>query len=74
VALEIHAGFACELRKGETAHLQVIVDSSNSNIALVQMAAMRDCFGHADGGCFAVPKVTGITKAWEQFIEWGSAT
>jgi len=35
VGLEIHAGFAQNLRKGQTAPLQVIVDATNSNTALV---------------------------------------
>ncbi len=35
VALKINGGFAQDLRKGQTARLQVIVDSSNSNTALV---------------------------------------
>lgn len=35
IALQINAGFAQDLRKGQTAHLQVIVDSSNSNTALI---------------------------------------
>jgi ABC-2 type transport system permease protein len=35
VGLEIHAGFAQNLRKGQTAPLQVIVDSTNSNTALI---------------------------------------
>ncbi|MDE3051549.1 MAG: ABC transporter permease [Nitrospirota bacterium] len=35
MALQINAGFAEDLRKGQTAHLQVIVDSSNSNTALI---------------------------------------
>lgn len=35
VALQINAGFAQDLRKGRTAHLQLIVDSSNSNTALI---------------------------------------
>jgi len=35
VGLEIHAGFAQKLRKGETAPLQVIVDATNSNTALI---------------------------------------
>ena len=33
--LEIHAGFAQQLRKGGTAPLQVIVDATNSNTALI---------------------------------------
>jgi ABC-2 type transport system permease protein len=33
--LEIDAGFAQQLRKGETAPLQVIVDATNSNTALI---------------------------------------
>jgi ABC-2 type transport system permease protein len=35
VGLEIHAGFAQNLRKGQTAFLQVIVDATNSNTALI---------------------------------------
>jgi ABC-2 type transport system permease protein len=35
VGMEIDAGFAQKLRKGETAPLQVIVDATNSNTALI---------------------------------------
>lgn len=35
VGLEIHAGFAQQLHKGQTAPLQVIVDATNSNTALI---------------------------------------
>lgn len=35
IALQINAGFAQSLRKGETAPLQVIVDATNSNTALI---------------------------------------
>jgi len=35
LALQMNAGFAQDLRKGQTARLQVIVDSSNSNTALI---------------------------------------
>ena len=35
LVLEIDAGFAQKLRKGETAPLQVIVDATNSNTALI---------------------------------------
>jgi len=35
VALQIHPGFAENLRKGQTAPLQVIVDATNSNTALI---------------------------------------
>jgi len=35
MAIRINAGFAREIRKGQTAHIQVIIDSSNSNTALV---------------------------------------
>lgn len=37
VALHIHPGFGSDLRKGKTAPLQVILDGSNSNIALVAL-------------------------------------
>ena len=35
IGIEIHAGFAHSLLKGETAPLQVIVDATNSNTALI---------------------------------------
>ena len=35
IGLEIHPGFAQNLRKGQTAPLQVIVDATNSNTALI---------------------------------------
>jgi ABC-2 type transport system permease protein len=35
VAIELDAGFAAKLRKGETAPVQVIVDATNSNTALI---------------------------------------
>jgi ABC-2 type transport system permease protein len=35
IGLEIHAGFAQNLRKGQTAPLQVILDATNSNTALI---------------------------------------
>jgi ABC-2 type transport system permease protein len=37
IALEIHAGFAQKLRKGQTASVQVILDGTNSNTALVAL-------------------------------------
>jgi ABC-2 type transport system permease protein len=37
VALHINAGFGSHLRKGETAPLQIILDGTNSNIALVAL-------------------------------------
>jgi ABC-2 type transport system permease protein len=38
IGLEINAGFARNLRKGQTAPLQVIVDATNSNTALIASA------------------------------------
>jgi ABC-2 type transport system permease protein len=38
IGLEINAGFAEKLRKGQTAPLQVIVDATNSNTALIASA------------------------------------
>ena len=38
IGLEIDAGFAQKLRKGQTAPLQVIVDATNSNTALIASA------------------------------------
>ncbi len=37
LALQINAGFSEQLRKGQTANVQVIVDASNSNTALVSL-------------------------------------
>jgi ABC-2 type transport system permease protein len=42
VALQINAGFAQDLRKGQTAHVQVIVDSSNSNTALIAVGYVNE--------------------------------
>ncbi len=45
VALQINAGFAQDLRKGQTARLQVIVDSSNSNTALIAVGYINQIAG-----------------------------
>ncbi|GFO55291.1 transport permease protein [Geomonas sp. Red276] len=45
MAVEIDAGFARLLGKGETAHLQVIVDASNSNTALVGLGYLNEVAG-----------------------------
>lgn len=45
VALQINAGFAQNLRKGQTARLQVIVDSSNSNTALIAVGYINQIAG-----------------------------
>jgi ABC-2 type transport system permease protein len=45
VALQINAGFAQDLRKGQTAHLQLIVDSSNSNTALIAVGYVNQIAG-----------------------------
>jgi ABC-2 type transport system permease protein len=37
VAIQIHAGFTQNLRKGQTAPVQVIVDGTNSNTALIAL-------------------------------------
>ncbi len=48
LGLEIDAGFAQKLRKGETAPLQVIVDATNSNTALIASAYVTQiAFGFA---------------------------
>ena len=46
VALEIHPGFAALLRKGQTAPLQVVVDATNSNTALIALGYVNQI---ADG-------------------------
>jgi ABC-2 type transport system permease protein len=45
VALHIQAGFAQDVRKGQTARLQVIVDSSNSNTALIAVGYVNQIAG-----------------------------
>src|SRR5260370_12316756 len=48
VALQINPGFAENLRKGQTAPLQVIVDATNSNTPLTASAyIMHICLGFA---------------------------
>ena len=50
VGIEIDAGFAQKLRKGETAPVQVIVDATNSNTALIASAYITQiAFGFAQG-------------------------
>ena len=45
VAIQINAGFAQLLRKGETAPVQVIVDSTNSNTALLAVGYISQIAG-----------------------------
>jgi len=45
VALQINAGFAEKLRKGQTAPLQVIVDGTNSNTALIAVGYLGQIAG-----------------------------
>ncbi len=45
VALQIHPGFAENLRKGQTAPLQVIVDGTNSNTALIAVGYLGQIAG-----------------------------
>lgn len=45
VALQINAGFAQDLGKGQTARVQVIVDSSNSNTALIGVGYINQIVG-----------------------------
>lgn len=42
MAIQINEGFARDIRKGRTAHLQVIVDSTNSNTALVGLGYVNE--------------------------------
>jgi ABC-2 type transport system permease protein len=42
MAIQINSGFARNLGKGETAHIQVIVDSSNSNTALIGLGYINE--------------------------------
>lgn len=42
LAMQINAGFAQNLGKGQTAHIQVVVDSSNSNTALIGLGYINE--------------------------------
>jgi ABC-2 type transport system permease protein len=42
MAIQINSGFAQNVRKGQTAHMQVIVDSSNSNTALIGLGYVNE--------------------------------
>jgi ABC-2 type transport system permease protein len=46
LAMQINAGFAQDLGKGQTAHLQVIVDSSDSNTALIGLGYVNQLTGN----------------------------
>ena|SRR3974390_1601376 len=46
MAIRINAGFAQNIRKGQTAHIQVIVDSANSNTALIGLGYLNAVTGH----------------------------
>lgn len=51
LAIQIHAGFAQQLRKGQTAPVQVIVDGTNSNTALIALgyvSQIADRFGREE--------------------------
>jgi len=45
LAMQINAGFAQILGKGQTAHIQVIVDSSSSNTALIGLGYVNEVAG-----------------------------
>ena len=42
MAIQINSGFARNVRKGQTAHIQVIVDSTNSNTALIGLGYVNE--------------------------------
>lgn len=42
MAIQINSGFAQNIRKGQTAHIQVIVDSTNSNTALIGLGYVNE--------------------------------
>ncbi|MDD2582801.1 MAG: ABC transporter permease [Desulfuromonadaceae bacterium] len=46
MAIQINSGFAQNVRKGQTAHIQVIVDSSNSNTALIGLGYVNEVTGN----------------------------
>jgi ABC-2 type transport system permease protein len=45
MAIQINSGFAQKIRKGQTAHIQVLVDSSNSNTALIGLGYVNEVTG-----------------------------
>ena len=46
LAIQINAGFARDLGKGQTAHLQVVADSSNSNTAVIGLGYVNTVAGN----------------------------
>ncbi|HSB32121.1 MAG TPA: ABC transporter permease [Candidatus Sulfobium mesophilum] len=46
LAMQINAGFAQNLGKGQTAHIQLIVDSSSSNTALIGLGYVNQVAGN----------------------------
>jgi ABC-2 type transport system permease protein len=46
MAIQINSGFAQNVRKGQTAHIQVIVDSTNSNTALIGLGYVNEVTGN----------------------------
>jgi len=46
MAIQINAGFAQDIRKGQTAHVQLIVDSANSNTALMGLGYVNEVTGN----------------------------
>lgn len=77
VGIRIHAGFARILRKGETAPLQVVLDGTNSNTALIALGYVnqiasrygadyaRDRVGRINPGLLALmPAVQLVERPW----------
>ena len=46
MAIQINSGFTQNVRKGQTAHIQVIVDSTNSNTALIGLGYVNEVTGN----------------------------
>ena len=76
LAIVVHAGFAQLLRKGQSAPLQVIVDGTNSNTALISLGYLdlvvaqysqdyaTDLLSHGAGGTGKVVQVTIEPRPW----------
>jgi ABC-2 type transport system permease protein len=66
LGMQINAGFAQNLGKGETAHIQLIVDSSDSNTALIGLGYVNNV-----AGSFAQDYQTARLQRLSPAILWG---
>jgi ABC-2 type transport system permease protein len=64
VAIVIHAGFARALNNGKTAPVEVAVDGTNSNTALIALGYVSQIVAGYQAGTVAAAWPTGVASAW----------